>query len=369
MNSIRTTIIFLVFFTIFFCGYKYSFAASDSLPDMMVGQTTVYDSTGMNVVGYGGMTGNYAVSNDGVDSDYGFGLSNLQLDNQVANHCLGSKIPLCFILGTGKIGTGNAGTNKLMTSRTRIDSGNGTEVAVYELPALYFGAVNIEGDVYSTDMSNFAFWGKNLAQGADATDKGATWSTGSDYAINRDAQSYWKGGENEFTQKIDSLGGITLTDATAGTFNLQSSNIATPSTDESGKYPEGKVWVYKHSLTNIGSKFFEGRGTIIVKGNLTFAPNCMIKEVPNSDSKLGFIVTGNVTIGAGCEIHAPIFTKGSITINSNTKLYGSYVAKTFYGINTSSNTNINVFYDYNLDDAWPPGFRYLDMPKPKESGN
>jgi len=73
--------------------------------------------------------------------------------------------------------------------------------------------------------------------------------------------------------------------------------------------PEGQVWVNNGDLT-IGGAEINGKGTIIVKGNLTINGNLFYA---NSNSSIGFIVTG--TTG----------TTGTITINSGvSNLVGAY---------------------------------------------
>jgi hypothetical protein len=61
-------------------------------------------------------------------------------------------------------------------------------------------------------------------------------------------------------------------------------------------------------------------------------------------------------------VQAAIYCKGAagITINGNSSEFtGSFVAPTFGGL---AGSNIRFYYDYNFDEMWPPGFRYLNMP-------
>jgi hypothetical protein len=79
---------------------------------------------------------------------------------------------------------------------------------------------------------------------------------------------------------------------------------------------------------------------------------------------------GYCQIAGNSNIQAMMFCDAGFIIpdgNNNTELKGSFVAKNFDIGN--SNKNIRFFYDYTLDTNVPPGFRFLNMPKPKETGN
>lgn len=281
-------------------------AASDSLPEMMVGQTTFTDSNGK--ITYGGMTGNYAVYNADATMGYGFKKELLILGG--TNACL-SADPICFILGTGPLGEGSAGKNsRLMTSRTSVDVSDGKGfVDIYELPALFLGTNIITGDTYgSIDYSKFSFWGNNMStqKGSGSTD--ALWNL-KNYTLNSGSQSAWldpiTGKDTPaFTQYYDKVTKLAanatiITDAQITSIKagshiyLQSSNIMNPATDQSTQYPEGKTWIIGHDLildTPNKTITYHGKGTIIVKGNITLADGVKIKTDPvDLNAKLGIM--------------------------------------------------------------------------------
>lgn len=389
MKIYKIQIVLSLFIIIFGGGYRFCLAETNTLPDMMIGQTTVTDSEGH--VSYGGMTGNYAVLNSDIQSSYGFTKSSLMLGG-LANSCLQSTSTtplLCFYLGTGIDGSGSAGLNKLMVSRTKIDTGSGLR-AIYELPALFFGGVNIIGDAVMPNFSNFAFWGKNLAKSAFPAgiqpNNGVSWAL-NDYAINNSSQSFWGedtvGELGKFNAKIqvlaDSAAKINeslLRPLSADlSLYLQSSNES-PSIDDgtaeeiNAKYPEGKVWFINDDVNIPAGKTltYRGIGTIIIKGNLTVGSGTKIVPNNEQDDKLGIIVdnNNNCTFEGNNNIQAMMFCKGTLSASGDSiDFKGSFIARAF----SLLKQNINFYYDYNTGDKVPPGFKYLNMPSAKEVGN
>ncbi|MEI8143192.1 MAG: hypothetical protein WCG48_01050 [Candidatus Berkelbacteria bacterium] len=366
--------------------FPFQVFAESVLPDMMVGQTTVV--SGGNTY-YGGMTGNYAIFNGEPNSSYGFDTTRLTDDD-----CgiLINASPVCFIIGTGSNGTGGniSSSTRLMTSRTTV---GGT--VMYELPALFLGGINVIGDTYSTDYSNFTYWGKALAQSRNSItpngSNGETWGMGS-YNIDSKSMAYWNGKDDDANvAKINTLKGegadIDLTNLAAistGPWELQKKTISLPSSaDETFKYPEGKVWTVDGdvvinsssiapNLKNI-EKNYSGQGIIIVNGNMRFRTGSKILPT-SSTAALGFIVYGDVTIEAGCEIKAPIMAikssaygaGGTIKIYNNNKLTGFYIANSF---DFPVKNNIQILYDTKLDSLQPPGFRNISGLSSGEVGN
>ena len=284
-----------------------SFAAtSDVLPQMMVGQTTALIN-GKNA--YGGMTGNYAVYNPDATQSYGFLKTQLLSPN--LNACLLNTDLSCFVLGTGVAGAGSAGQNsRLMTSQTTVDIGDGNPAkVVYELPALFLGTSIIVGDTFgSIDYNKFSFWGNNMStqKGANPTD--ALWNLKS-YTINPGSQSAWlkpDGADTDaFKQYYDKVtklaeNATTITDTQITSIKagshiyLQSSDILSglPANDESTKYPEGKTWIIDHDLvlgTPNKTITYHGKGTIIVRGNITLADGVKIIANDSKTDKLGIM--------------------------------------------------------------------------------
>ena len=347
------------------------------LPEILSSGTTVIDShNGNTYTYYGGMTGNYAVLNHDPDSTYGFTRRADEYDFGLLNcyDAIPSLSTVCFNLGTGLTGEGNAPAGRLMTSSTSVIDYDGNRQPLYQLPALYLGDVNIIGDAYSTDYSNFAFWGRNLAEnpsGTVSSDTGASWRLGN-YTNNPQAQSEWSSDqtiafreqklpilESEATVFTEKNYSSALTILALDYANI-TSNIL--STRQNEKYPEGKIWKLDTNDPDdlsfeSTSKTYYGKGTIIVPGNLTIKSGVDI--LPNgAGDRLGFIVLGDVTFEGNNDVKAAILCLGAMTVGNNVQLTGSFVAQSF-----STGANNSFIYDYAFDKDWPPGFRNLNMPQ------
>lgn len=271
----------------------------------------------------------------------------------------------------------NSSTQGLSVSsgKTYVNSTPATETAV-----LFYPQKMVMGDVYGS-MNNFAFWGKNLHQQASGDPQSdATWKLGG-YPINDNAQAKWNGTEfQKNASKINTLKGeapllnTTDTGQRSTGWLLQSptdgasSLLDGPTNSDTSKYPEGKVWRISgagvaNNLVVSANVTYSGVGTIIVDGNLTINDGKNITPSTSSD-RLGFIVNGTVTITGNNKIQASIYCPGTINVGTgNNELTGSFVASNF----TINSANARFFYDYALDSAWPPGFRYLNMPHPSET--
>lgn len=363
---------FILFFTILLISPSIVFGAA-GLPEIIAGGTTVTDANG-NIY-YGGMTGNYAVLNHDPDSTYGFTRIADDYTFGLLN-CYGgipSLSTACFLLGTGLTGEGNAGRGKLMTSTTSIEDNNGVRQPLYQLPALYLGDVNIIGDVYSPDYSNFAFWGRNLAQnpsGNVPTGAGASWMA-NDYPIDGNVQANWNSAQTIAfrEQKLPVLEGEATVFATKNysqmilSLDYSSIDNNTATQRENEKYPEGKIWKLDADDPDdlsfeSSSKTYYGKGTIIVPGNLTIKSGVDILPNPSGDGdRLGFIVLGDVTFEGNNDVKAAILCLGDMTVGNNVSLTGSFVAQNF-----ATGANDSFIYDYAFDKDWPPGFRNLNMP-------
>lgn len=297
--------------------------AENKLPEILYGETLVctlpYDNPGQGCRSqlgskyfYAGMTGNFAVYNPDESFDYGFlynpvtgtGLAN---ENCTIETLLIKKVSACFYLGRGRNGEISV-DDRLLVGRATV-SQDGIDVAAYEAPALYQGGVNVVGDVFSTDLNNFAFWGRNLAQNAnDAVDPktGASWGMGM-YSLNPEAQSTWLSEGNEtsayknYREKIDILLGqaqlISASKLTSSAaWYLQGEDIDDVAQKDASKYPEGKIWLVENEDLNISLstvRYF-GKGTIIVR-NGSFVVDENIELVPNNEDgdRLGIISLSN----------------------------------------------------------------------------
>ncbi|MFA4996175.1 MAG: LamG domain-containing protein [Patescibacteria group bacterium] len=322
--------------------------------------STIKDSSSNN---YTGITfNNSAWSDDGPltsanESDGLFGFNKSSLDDCAESGVLPDPAK-CF-----KRNTNGAGSVTVMNSKTAIN-----DAQVIEIATILYPSKTVIGDVYGT-LSNFAFWGKSVNQNPSGTANSEAAYGLSNYAINSNAQAKWGG--TEFTKndaKIDILKGEapTLTSASIGSVGIwymqSTTNIGNSDQGDTSKTPEGKVWYVNGNLTISNTKTYRGKGTIIVNGNLTINSGVDIRPYASGQNRLGFIVigAGNVTAAGNNKINAAIYCKNTITVNgSNSDFTGSFVANAFGGLTGS---NIRFYYDYAFDEAWPPGFKYLNMP-------
>ncbi len=364
-------------------GLAENVMAASTFPEIMIGNTTV-TANGQKV--YGGLGGNYSILNTDQSGTLGFdktaGLSYVGCLNQA----FGLLAPTqCFTLGTGIDGSTHTGItyrDMLMISRTYID---GSTVPSYELPALIFNGLNVNGDVFSgspTGLSYLAkFWNPaNLFQGL-GTQEGAGWNPGTGYVFNPAAQVKLDSANGkDYSAKLATLAtnGTPLTSAsifaTGGPLYLQGSTFADNSNSDSTKYPDGKIWTFNTSQTVLlGQKItFSGVGTIIITGNLNVLAGASFVPA-DTNSRLGIIVLKNAAGSYGdCafrgnnKIQAMVFCANTFTASANGEFTGSFVASNF-SISTAS--SVLFSYDPAFDNGQPPGFRNLAMPGTKEVGN
>jgi len=362
----------------------YSLAESNQLPRIM----RSYSPSASNGLGvtletdsgryYGGFNGNEAIINEDINllsSGELLGFSSSRLTEVAQCNSIGWATRIsdfCFLLNTSSTSI------RLFTSRTMVNGAVASETA-----AIYYPALTAIGDVYSGDgnLSNFALYGRNLAQTKGAVSTNAqygTWNTDA-YTLNPQAQaSYAEDQKIYFDTHYNQLFGeaTKVDDINANIFwGLQREGMVRTGGSISSLYPEGAVWKNTDSLSpkvNLildSSHQIIGKGTIIVNGNLTVKNGKNIQKWSGDDSyTLGLIVLGNVTLEGNNNIEAAIFSTENIKIGNNVNMTGSFVAKNFCatgGASCSSLANsygIRISYDYRLEDNWPPGFRYFNMP-------
>lgn len=361
--------IFLSIFITISVAPCFALAASDKLPEMMVGQTKVVQGTSTY---YGGEAGSQAIYNYAPAGNTNSSGDNtfLGFDQTKLATCYSGLVITAVNALTGYcFGLEARGSSPidLMVSRTYIDSMPATEVA-----ALFYSPKPIiVGDSYmgADGLSNFAYWGKHLAiSSGSVANTDAYWGVGN-YTMNKDAQASLVDGSAEYKKYIDKINimkgeakdpGAIISAIWGHDWYMQGSNIGAFPNDEKDKYPEGKVWVVD-SLDMYENITYRGNGTIIVEHDLNILTGVSIKAETKNDH-LGFIVLGNVKVNNGCDVQASIFTNKNIKMNGdNTTMTGSFVAQKFDGMNRS---NLRFYYDYNFSESWPPGFRYLNMPHP-----
>ncbi len=290
-------------------NFKTAKAMDTRLPQIMVGQVTMTQkiNTISSKVSYGGFMGNEVILNYNKDTSAGFD-SDQSAGTGLAK-CLNSdlkRIPACFYLSLKPSST----AVKLMRSRTKI---NGEYVI--EAATLLYGSKIVMGDVYSgsSDINNFAFWGKNVTTSNSSMSSSDAALKISGYSINNESQSAWIDANNNdavgitlFGEKINSLksNGTTIPGDVLSQFKnnnktlniyLQAANdslIKDTFLGEKNIYPDGKVWVVDGDLVfgeNDVINYF-GVGTIIIKGNLTVGKGTKIVPANDGVDQLGFMV-------------------------------------------------------------------------------
>lgn len=342
------------------------------LPEIMVGQTTVEVG---NETYYGGMTGNEAVVNSNVNTIQ----SGLTGFNESILLGTASNRSSCYLMNLAGISecfsiTPTNSIMDVMTSKTYV---NGTPKL--HLATLVSPSKVISGDVYSEGYSfeEFDFYGRNLYESSDGDSSGsnATW-TQSNYILNPDAQaSYTEEQQTYFDQRIAELSGEATFEPSYTTrlrrssiWRLDSKDIVTDSTLDRRLHPEGKVWRVGGELRLSRDRYeYRGKGTIIVEGDLRIENGVeLVPKNPETDS-LGIIVKGAVIFEGNNTVRAAVFSTRRANFNStNIEFIGSLVAKNFRFRNRDS---VGIYYDYNLENNWPPGFRYFSMPHPTEGEN
>lgn len=344
--------------------------AASNFPQMMYGDTQAKVGT---KVYHGGLGGTYAVYNPDRNSSYGFDKNKASACSLFSSSVISAS---CFVLGTGELGTGAAGSNRMMNSKTTVGG-----LVAYWMPVLYFGGININGDVSGNLGYLLKFWGQNLYKGTDTAD-GASWNLGN-YAFNSDSQFIWNGEKfNQYKAKIATLAGsqtavidpALLTNASV--FSLQNSNLIVDGSSEESLYPDGKIWVVNGDLTLTDDITFRGKGTIIVKGKLTVSSGFDAKVNDSyKSSRLGIIVLGNGgASGAGdCnfagnnKVTAMMMCENSFNVNGNAEFTGSFVSHEFPS--SIATHSVKFQYDAAFDDNQPPGFRDLKLSASQEVGN
>lgn len=304
-NNTAKLIFIICFFTLAFsCGGKVE-AEVAKLPDMVVGQTTVY-SGGRNQ--YGGMGGNYAIFNQNAGETYGLDFSVLGLTGGCQNNLITE--PSCYKFGNyaSPLNFSEIG-GRMLRARTYVTDLTGNRQLVLETPALFYGKNFIIGDVSAGNViNNLNLWGKNLAQSGGSIDSnvGAAWSL-QGYKVNDKSQSAWNDAaesdkNSEFSKFSDKVGTLfaNATVIAASELELANSplylqnntnNIKTAGAD-TAKYPEGKVWLVQGSVSipaNMTIKY-SGIGTLIIKGNFFVGTGVKIIPMDPTKDKLGIIV-------------------------------------------------------------------------------
>ncbi|TSC94328.1 MAG: hypothetical protein Athens101428_314 [Candidatus Berkelbacteria bacterium Athens1014_28] len=288
---------------------------------------------------------------------------------------------------------------KLYNSRAYANDFLKSAVAV-----LNYAPTNVIGDTYmSGDLSNFAYWGRHLRQTADQSDSNAFWQQ-TNYQFNSQAQAYWKADDSNKNQKMtetinrlllnakdaSSVNGI-LTNSGSGVYNWLARSLfgvcgRVSGCSEENQYPEGVFWQTKNgcsgssctsvSIADGGQVNYRQKSTLAIKsGNLTISDSINIDSTDllgKDSAALGFIVENgdviirNLSSKNTLTIRASIFVpNGTIKVyGGNVDLIGSFVAKNFLVYDVGQGqmaSDVNFIYDSRGENAFPPGFRDLQV--------
>lgn len=351
--------------------------AAVALPKIMAGQAMIsYENDGLNY--YNSTTGNEAIINYYPDLPMGFNSTLLDNTHDCYNAVLNT-VNHCYVYDSFSSKPAASAAIKLMRSKTIIDDSK----VFSENVALFYAPSMIIGDAYANNdyLSNFAFWGRNLAMSSSSTtsrDGSASWSV-PNYALNPSAQSSWTSQQfTDFKNKLDTqrsesmeIGANLLNNTTPVTWFLQSATPEAINHDpdvigQKDSAAEGKFWYVKNKDLTIkkGTDIhYRGKGTIFVDGDLTIIDSTILPLSDNgAASSLGFVVYGKVKLVGNVKLNAAVIcpTVGKvfdISGGTNLDLDGSFIASNFSSPPSGSNVRFN--YDYRLSKDWPPGFRFL----------
>jgi len=264
---------------------------------------------------------------------------------------------------------------KVLNSKTYVN-----EVLKSAVAALKYPPVNVTGSTYSvSDLGDFAYWGRHLRQTGDNYSRNAFWQA-MDYQFNLAAQAYW----NLADPVKNSAMSETLNRLKSNASDLSNTNWSTASTvynfngvcgggvadncPEESLFPEGKFWLY-HGDKISSELHYYSKGTIYIQnGDLNIISSIFNPKTGNEHDKASFgivinngdLIIRNLNPNEAIKISASIFVpNGTIkVIGDNITLTGSFVAKDF----SVTGSNINFIQDTRGEDAWPPGFRDLQLP-------
>ena len=369
-------ILISAFFLLMLFLPTFSLAEYNKLPDVMVGQTKVITGSGADTKNYyGGMTGNEAIKN--YDPNFseltGFNKSYL-VPPTTSKTCYLmqlTQITECFKI------TPASNILKLMTSRTYFNGNPGLETAV-----LFYPSAIIIGDVYSQlyNFSGFDFFGRNLykSEDGDPDYSNATWDE-PNYVFNTEAQSSFSGEQQDYYRdQIELLKGEADHNAANASeivsynnWYLQNGRFTNSSAGGAEYFPEGKTWYIQPAggvlrFDPDETYIYHGKGTLIVEGDVEIPNGTRILSDEIAGGSLGIIASGSINFEGNNQVRAAIFSEARVNIRdpaNNVEVMGSVVAKNF--LIQKPRIGIRFFYDFNLEDNWPPGFRYFQMPHPE----
>lgn len=126
--------------------------------------------------------------------------------------------------------------------------------------------------------------------------------------------------------------------------------------------------------SNARTKVFNAVQSLGIDGTTSFTLRCSRTIGATTLSSMTtirvLVSSGNCAFNGNNEIQAMTFCRNSIvTLSgaSNVMLKGAFVARSF-DIDQNS-ANVSFLYDHDSEGNMPPGFRFLNIPTPKEKGN
>lgn len=233
------------------------------------------------------------------------------------------------------------------------------------------------GDIYANGNIN----NLSLVSGAVASASGFINVSGTNYKLGSySTNDNWQhimevmntAKDRLISERATTLNGLNnVRSSTALTLD-PSLEFVSPYGTSSTNFPDGRVWFVNGDLTlgelpdlfqPLETISFQGKGTIIVNGNVTIRNNLQYNTA-NSKSSLGIIATGDINIERANNLVGYYYTPQAINISrgggaSNEKIYdANFVAG---DINFTDTGKLTINPDKNITNP-PPGFQNLVMP-------
>jgi len=218
----------------------------------------------------------------------------------------------------------------------------------------------IAGDVYGANsLDYFAMFGKNLSLNTNSS--GAVWDL-KEYTANENSQMSDVEGTINKIKKYKGEAQTISNFAAKTAWYLQGENLSDSGQKQKNIYPEGKFWFVNENV-NLDKNTYKyyGQGTIIIEGNLTINKDTNIAGDENSS--LGLVVLGDVNILGGNDLKIYLLSTAKTNFNGDDiKINGSMLSREY--LNLKDHYGLEISYNYQTGEMWPPGFRYFNMPVP-----
>jgi len=237
-----------------------------------------------------------------------------------------------------------------------------------------FGDVYSGGKILGPGISSHGWWDLGLSK--DLIEKYNSLYQIPNYSIGANSTMYWDTSDTTYKntqmrlnieQLINEYGKELNQSTINGAFwlNTDDNNGNAPPANIPEWYashPTGGVWVTDKGLT-LKDVTFHGKGTIIVRDNLTINGNLQYFD---QNSSLGIIVLGNITFNnSSTSAVGAFFTPNKITYSGTTpfELRGLQVASSFnFSGRTAPNPDdfaLTFIYDGRVVTNPPPGFKSI----------